>query len=98
MTGRADKGPVEVGTERKAGPKKAAARDVVSQAACEARAMTYFLAWQYHRRFLLDDRVRNGNGYGQESMITRSSILARTEAGECAMLADAGPRRRVKHR
>ena len=33
-------------------------------------AITYFRAEHYHRRQLLDDRVRDGNGYGQLPMVT----------------------------
>ena len=29
---------------------------------------------QYHRRRLLDDRVRDGNGYGQTPMITGNTL------------------------
>ena len=34
----------------------------------------------YHRRHLLDDRVRNGNGYGQAPIVTGSTDRAGAEA------------------
>src|SRR5262245_5378914 len=34
-------------------------------------------AKQYHRRPLLDDRVRNGNGYGQVPIVTGNTRLRR---------------------
>lgn len=35
---------------------------------------TYFLALQYHRQLLLDDRVRDGIGYDQEPIVTGNTI------------------------
>ena len=43
------------------------------------RQPTFSLA-QYHRRRLLDDRVRNGNGYGQAPMGTGNALDPRARA------------------
>ncbi len=45
-------------------------------------AITYFRAMHYHRRHLLDDRVRDGNGYGQVPMVTGNSGATRSAALE----------------
>jgi hypothetical protein len=44
----------------------------------KTRQQPTFALVHYHRRELLDDRVRDGNGYGQNSMITGNTLGGRS--------------------
>ena len=49
----------------------------------EAPAIPTFALMHYHRQFLLNDRVRDGNGCGQEPIVTGNFVPnAQSASGE----------------
>ena len=66
-------------TRARVAPKKREAPDGRASVGASGRTRRYLLsrAKQYHRRYLLDDRVRNGNGYGQVPVGHRENSVER---------------------